>query len=238
MSQQQPLTWVDPPSEKGSNHLFLLTGDEFWAHYIFMPADLTPLRERLQKGEPPGDVLGPKAFRVSLAALTSVKCDRRRGDLALGWSEADAQGKPRARGKAYFLSNPPARDAIYDALRARLGPEWEETAEDGSRVFTAVGGVALLAAGLLGLYLLRLLFHWLLTVQVSGRPSANWAATAARWLFRLVIQPVLELLGPTGGDYLFLGVAAVMALVAVFMTADQVRKPALFVTLKPRPSAG
>ena len=100
-----------------------------------------------------------------------VEADRRRDDLLVSYQEMNKEGKRVNRSREFTIEDRATRDAVFDALRERLGPGWRGARARAGRDGPIGTGLVGIVLTVVALFPLLWLTHWL-----QGPDRLDWSA--------------------------------------------------------------
>jgi hypothetical protein len=204
------------PQIRNKSEVFFLYHDGVWWIQLDMPFRQDVI-DKLMAGQTPADLFARGPLRaIPYEALRAVRKDHYAPTLWLEWS-------PRRVGRVtrkLRLREPADRDAVYNALRNRLGRDWGERVEQYS-VFRAILPPAI--------WIVITVVATLLGGIVAGSVAQGEGIRVRGWAAAL--GGLLGLLGP----WVVMGLGVVALGCLIWWLVRRVRRPPRFTVLEPLP---
>jgi hypothetical protein len=188
--------------------LVVLTGEAVYAE-SFSAADCQRHVRDLAAGKPPDAMFGKGASAIALRTIRRVQIDDNDNDVDVFHADGDKDARTSLR----FAEND-VRDAVYAALRERLGPKVREYVDEYTRPRAAVGSLTALTVFGLGTVLLA---QAAAAIQAAGEMEITGRRAGLKKLF----AGVLDTLGPTGVSI----IGGILCLLALLVLVQRLRSP-------------
>ena len=188
--------------------LVVLTADAIYTE-TFSAADCQRQVRELAAGQPPEAVFGKDASTIAFRTIKRVQIDDNDNDVDVTHVEGDKETRTSLR----FEQND-VRDAVYAALRDRLGKKMREHVDEFTRPRAAFGSLAALSVLGIGTLLLA-------QAAAAIQAAEHLEITGRRAGLKKMIAGVLDTLGPTGVSI----IGGVLCLLALLVLVQRLRQP-------------